>query len=302
MKNIFLLLVIVFGVFFLSYLIVLIRDKKVQQTWFNVVVFVLIFLWITLVCCINENFKELHDEESNYSEVNIAISLLGYYLLTLLFDAPNLFSDLRGKKLSQNGKVIKYSMQLGIVSFAPAFYFWQHGTDYTLEYFFLKFVSIMCIGGAFIGTIAWLVHKPNIIRDFLFKKYEIDDYIKDLRKKLSIEGIETVNLINKNGFVSESDISQNSALSKGIEELISYGIPIIKYSINSSNIIYTYGEERDMDESLYETPVSNPQKVRIDSIKYIVSSRMISDISQKTGAKKSVVGSNLRKLLQAKRQ
>lgn len=302
MENIFLLLVIVLGIFFLSYLIALIWDKKVQKTWLNIVVFVLIFLWITLVWCINENFRELHDEANAYSEVNIAISLLGYCLLTLLFDAPSLYSDLRGKKLSQNGKVIKYFMQLSIVSFAPAFYFWQHGADYTLGCFLFKLVLIMSIGGAFVGAIAWLVHKPNTIRNYLFKEYEIDDYIKDLRKKLSQEGLETVNFINKNGFVSESDISQNSALGKGIKELISYGIPIIKYSINSSNIIYTYGEEHDMDDSLYETPVSNSQKVRIDSTKYIVSSRMISDISQKTGAKKNVVGSNLRKLLQAKCQ
>lgn len=297
MENIFLLILVVCGLFFVSFLLAFIFDKG-RNRLFAWIVMLFALAWVVVAYCLNNKLGRLHSETNAYSEINIAISLLGYYMLTLLFDAPDLFSDLHGTRLSQEGKVIKGVAQLGIVSFSPAFYWWQNDNDATLVCFFAKMGAVMSIGLLVIIIVAIITYKPNIFCNYLFKKYEIDEYIEDLKAKLSSNGAEIIKFIKANGFVSETDFPDKDSFYKGIKELVSYGVPMTMYTINSFRV-YTYGDERDMDDGLYKKPISNPKMIRVNSLRYIASSSFVSDVSKKTGAKKNSVENKLSKLLQS---
>lgn len=278
----------------ISYRVAHLFDGKKRNVFLPMIT---LFVWLTVMVYINDKFRPLHDSQN--VNVGIFASLLTYSIITIFFGAPNLFSEARGLKLSEEGKIMKAMAQLTIVSFPFAFYIWQRYLDSSLA----TYISVLA------GTMACLLlisvlgplvvlRKATNLREYIFQKSDIPHYIHEIYAKLPSEGRNIVEQIEQNGFAVD-DCKGSDSFNIGIIQLVTFGVPIVKYSFNSTSI-YTYGDDSDMqqkeDKEIAKLRGESYQKVSVSKVKLITSSKFISGISETTGADKSSV----EKLLKAK--
>lgn len=258
---------------------------------------VILFAWLTIMLCIDGSFKSLHD--SSNANVGIVASLLTYSIITIFFGAPELFNNARGLKLSEEGRVVKAISQLTIASLPCAFYIWQEYLGSSLSTYVCVLVASMFVLLliSVLGTLT-VLHKPNKLRNYIFEKSEIPSYVREISENLPAESKNIIKQIEQNGFAVD-DCKDSDSFNVGIIQLVTFGVPIVKYSFNSTSI-YTYGDDSDMqqkeDKEIAKLSGKSYQKVSVSKVKLIASSKFISGVSETTGADKSSV----EKLLKAK--
>lgn len=262
-------------------------DSKKRNVFLPIVI---LFAWLTFMLCIDGSFKSLHG--SSNANVGIVASLLSYSIITIFFGAPELFNDARGLKLSEEGRVVKAISQLTIASLPCAFYIWQKYLDSSLSTYVCVLAASMftLLLISVLGTLT-VLHKPNKFRNYIFKKSEIPSYVREISKNLPTESKNIVKQIEQNGF-AVNNCKDSDSFNIGIIQLVNFGVPIVKYSFNSTSI-YTYGDDSDMqqkeDKEIAELRGKSYQKVSVSKVKIIALSKFMSGISETTGVDKSIV-------------
>lgn len=289
MVNILILFSSVFIAFVVSYFTTFAFDS--DKVWPKIVAVLLTILWVVYIIYLNywqaNIFEKMHDNKGFSSQVSIVISLFTYLVTNFIFNAPSFFGNLHGYHLTLKAKIIKAVTQLGSISFAPAFYWWQVSNGLTLVDYFCKYVVIMFIGVAFMLVVAIITWKSNLIRDFLYQKYDIKEHILESRFKFSEDATKLVDLISKNGFVSKTDVdNQNMSFEKGFNDLINLGIPMNSYKLSSGELIYTYGDDKDIAVNPRNSNIPFQYMVKTN---FLVPSKFIQEVSEKTRAKEKDV-------------
>lgn len=292
-ESIVLLMVLIAVIFFIAGIFTL--GKNTRKTMLFKFILLLVVLGIFLF--INDHWKlrSLHDYKDATAQVNIVVSLLSLVVVTILFNAPTYFGKLKGYRLTFKGQVIRSVVQLGTVSFSPAFYLWSKtDNSATLVDFACIFVAVMGVSVATIG-IAFLPLLNHSLQRSLYTPTEFDNYFAEVLPELDGNQKEIVKLIQEEGFVSSKDLEDKGG-KKALEGLKDYGIPFLIYEINGT-YYYTFGEEKDINKSLIEGPLRDCNYFCYKG-RHIVSYETIKEISRRTGASEKQIKLKIAKALQ----
>lgn len=282
--SLLLLILIVISVFFVSALWSLWDNNTV----FTKVIISIFLLIIFLVIDKAWNISELHTFKTVSAQVSIINSLFSLYFVTVFFNAPSYFGELKGYRLTFKGKVVKIFTQLAAASFAPAMYVWSKTPrrDANLLGFLLSFVFVTFIGLIMFGLIYILICHVKFILKMLYAKTKLHDYINDVFPNLSDGEKDIVKVIKKEGFIS-IDKLKNPEKFKNLKGLTKYGIPILIYKLGNIHL-YTFGDEDDIDEKLISGPIQNCGFYSYNE-RCLAEKEVIKIISERTGASEKAI-------------
>lgn len=287
LKSLLLLMLMVFGVFFISGLWAFWNSKSI---WVKIAKVIISFIFVGIFLVINSTWdvSELHDFKNVSAQVSVINSLFSLYFVTVLFNVPSYFGNLKEYQLTTKGKIVKMLTELSAASFAPAMYMWSKMPTKCADLvdFLVNFAIVTVSGIAMFGLIYALIRNIKPIWKALYTKTKLHDYINDVLPNLNDGEKNMIKAIRKEGLIS-IDESSNSEKLKYLKGLTNHGIPILIYKLNNT-LFYTFGDDGDIDERLIDGPIQNCGFYSCGE-KHLVKKEVIKKISERTGASEKTI-------------